>query len=482
MACWLGKAVGGTLGMPFEGVRHEMDHWFYEPVPTEMIPNDDLDLQVLWACALDKMSDDELRVDRAVLGAAFLGSVEFPWDEYGVAIRNWKDGLRPPDTGSHDNWFTRGMGAAIRSEVWACLAPGNPKLAADYAYEDACLDHAGEGIESERLLAAMEAAAFVETDRHKVLEAGLALLPGDSEVRRAVEDTRRWVADGKDWREVRGLILEKYEHTNFTDVVMNLAFTVLGFLAGEGDFGRSICIANNCAMDTDCTAATVGSLLGIMDPDGIPEKWLKPIGRDLVLSPEIKGITPPDTLDGFTDLVLRLRERLGGRPPQPTAPPDVKPPRVPAERGFTDTPWFGEGWQTWRAPQSPREAFPREAERVELAGWYDTLETSDFRGNTLWLRYRFKLDEARRVRVMFNTPGPCHVWIDNERAFGRDGGRMAPSFHRAPENQAATFDWSAGEHELVAAVARPLDPAARCEWVCGVADAKTLQWLVGVAV
>jgi ADP-ribosylation/crystallin J1 len=42
---------------------------------------------------------------------------------------------------------------------------------------------------------------------------------------------------------------------------------VLGLLAGEGDFGKSLCIAVNCGNDTDCTGATLGAPLGILYPD-----------------------------------------------------------------------------------------------------------------------------------------------------------------------------------------------------------------------
>src|SRR6185312_12748320 len=102
---------------------------------------------------------------------------------------------------------------------------------------------------------------------------------------------------------------------NFTDVVMNLAFTVLAWLAGEGDFGRTVCIATNCGKDTDCTAATAGALMGILRPDRIDPSWLAPIGRELVLSKEIVGITPPPTIDAFADLIVDLHKRLNGLPP-----------------------------------------------------------------------------------------------------------------------------------------------------------------------
>ncbi len=57
IGCWFGKAVGGTLGQPYEGVTHALDLDFYDPVPTEMIPNDDLDLQVVAAVLLDRMDE-----------------------------------------------------------------------------------------------------------------------------------------------------------------------------------------------------------------------------------------------------------------------------------------------------------------------------------------------------------------------------------------------------------------------------------------
>lgn len=37
MGCWLGKAVGGTLGQPDGPLNLD----YYNPVPTDMIPNDD---------------------------------------------------------------------------------------------------------------------------------------------------------------------------------------------------------------------------------------------------------------------------------------------------------------------------------------------------------------------------------------------------------------------------------------------------------
>jgi ADP-ribosylglycohydrolase len=441
-----------------------LDLHFYDPVPTEMLPNDDLDLQVVWACVLDQM--DEIEVNRHVLAKAWLEHVDFPWDEYGVALRNLKNGLRPPLSGAHDNWFKDGMGAPIRSEIWACLAPGQPDLAADYAYEDACVDHSDDGIWGEMFLAALESAAFVEQDPKVLLHDALNTLPDESCVKQAVADTQNWWDELHDWRAVRELILQHHGHENFTDAPMNIAFTVLGWLAGEGDFSRAICIAANCGKDTDCTAATVGALMGIIDPACIPQKWLAPIGRDLVLSAAITGLNPPGTLDGFTDLVLNLQKRLNGRCPDvPNEEQNAEHLTVRASMGFA--PFM---------PLADALQLPDNMRRVEWKSTFATLSQSTFEEELLILQYEIYLDDDRDVLVLFNTPQPCRVWVDGEFLFERDGGVMAPSFHRAPQDQIAQIYLEKGTHTLVASLRHPAD-RQDAQWVAGIGDAASKQWI-----
>ena len=151
-------------------------------------------------------------------------------------------GIPAPYSGEYDNWFKDGLGAAIRSEIWACLAPANPALAAAYAYEDACVDHAGDGIYAAQFLAAMESAAFSEKRIGELLEVGLSVIPGDCRLARAVRDTIRWCAESSDWLDVRQQILEHWGSESFTDVVMNLPFVVMALLLGKGDFSKTVCM------------------------------------------------------------------------------------------------------------------------------------------------------------------------------------------------------------------------------------------------
>lgn len=464
MGCWLGKAVGGTLGLPFEGVDGPLDLHFYEPVPTEMLPNDDLDLQVVWACVLDRL--DAVKVSRHVLAQAWLDHVDFPWDEYGVALRNLKNGLQPPLSGSHDNWFANGMGAPIRSEIWACLAPGQPALAAAYAYEDACVDHADEGIWGEVFLSALQSAAFVQSDAAILLRDALDTLPAESRVRRAVADTQTWWHEKHDWRVVRELILQHHGHENFTDAPMNIAFSVLGWLAAEGDFSRGICIATNCGKDTDCTGATTGALMGILNPQGIDEKWLAPIGRDLVLSPDIRNLDAPSTLDEFTDLVLGLRERLNGQwPDEPELIQDATHLKLPVKVAHVA-----------ELPAAGTLEFPEAARELELPGTFTTWAQSVFEDEYLLVQYSFFLENRQAVLAMFNCNRACRVWVDGSFLFEREAGVMAPSFHRVPAGQQAEVELEAGVHQLVAAVKRPSN-GQEAQWVVGIGEPESKQWI-----
>lgn len=481
LGCWLGKAVGGTLGMPYEGVEGPLDLDFYRPIPTHMIPNDDLDLQILWACLLDSM--DKPLVGPNLFEAGWKEHVDFPWDEYGVCKRNLSLGIPPPRSGAFDNWFANGMGAAIRSEIWACLAPGDPERAAAYAELDASLDHSGEGIDAEVFFAAMESYAFVSASVSEIVQKGLEFIPGNSEIRSAIEDVYSWWEASGEWMEVRTRILQKYGHENFTNVTENIAFTVLGLLDGGGDFGRSICTAANCGKDTDCTAATVGAILGILNPQSIGDRWLKPIGKDLVLSPEITGISPPDTLDEFTELILRLGRKLEGE--KPVIPIDEssfdlsREEDVVAEVGWSDVPWFGHGWEF---SSELNLKLPKKMDRTSFRGTWASFDCPENTPEGFFLRFYFELEAPLSARVFFNTPLNCRVFLDEKFAFGREGGRMAPSPHRIPMGQAIDSYLPAGRHTITAVIQRTRG-LEKMEWVVGVADCEAnLQLVPGIFV
>lgn len=470
LGCWLGKSVGGTLGMPYEGQDGPHALTFYNPVPESMLPNDDLDLQVVWACVLNQMQQP--RVGRDVLAKAWLNHVQFPMDEYGIALRNLRIGIQPPYSGSYDNWFIHGMGAAIRSELWACLAPGQPELAAAYAYEDACVDHAGEGVWAEVFLAALESMAFTETNVVLLVETAISQLPQDSSVRMAVKDTLHWFDQNDGWLLVRELILQKYGHVNFTDVTMNMAFIVLALLNSHGNFSRGICTAANCGKDTDCTAATTGAILGIMNPDSIDEKWLKPIGKDLLLSPEIVGIKYPGNLENFADMIVCLRQRISDFPGEANKyEPNFEAGAITVDVTFVN-----------RMPDMNQDisSMMTKSEKYVLAGLNATYPASDFGDDVILVKYSFELNTPQNILLMVNTHSACHVWLDNVYCFGRSGGEMSPSLHRTPWHPALINQYKAifldsGSHDFVAAMLKP-EESEDLNWFAGIGDSATFHW------
>ena len=52
--CWLGKCVAGTIGAPYEGMKQLLHLSFRSEMIEKMLPNDDLDLQVLWLKVLEE--------------------------------------------------------------------------------------------------------------------------------------------------------------------------------------------------------------------------------------------------------------------------------------------------------------------------------------------------------------------------------------------------------------------------------------------
>lgn len=145
--------------MPMEWERCKNDITYYtHDLNGEPLPNDDLDIQILWLLA---MEDRGIHIDAKDLGEYFNEFMIFTHAEYGVAKTNLRSGFQPPVTGSFNNDFKDSCGSYIRSEIWACLFPGHPELAAQYAFEDAIVDHGdGEGVYAEIFIAAMESAAF----------------------------------------------------------------------------------------------------------------------------------------------------------------------------------------------------------------------------------------------------------------------------------------------------------------------------------
>jgi ADP-ribosylglycohydrolase len=311
LGCWLGKSIGGTLGMPYECCTDMQDVHGYKNASGEPIPNDDLDLQLIW---LRAVQDKGLaNVNAKVLGEYWLNFIPPHWNEYGICKSNMRAGLIPPLSGEcYNDLWRNSNGAWIRSEIWACLAPGCPDIAIKHAYGDACVDHGGgEGTYAALFTAAVQSAAFVISDRDELIKIGLSRIPADCRVAKSINIVLDAYKKGKTWQEARKAVVDDSADLGWFQAPANVAFVIIGWMYGEGDFGKSICTAVNCGDDTDCTGATLGATLGIiLGKDGIPKKWADPIGDRIVTIAIDKGSCAdrvfPGTLDELTKQVMDL--------------------------------------------------------------------------------------------------------------------------------------------------------------------------------
>lgn len=85
-ACWIGKNIGGTMGTPYEGKRDFLDISGFSTPPGQPLGNDDLDLQLIWLCAVE---DRGIRyVTPQVLGEYWINYIPPHWNEYGIGKAN----------------------------------------------------------------------------------------------------------------------------------------------------------------------------------------------------------------------------------------------------------------------------------------------------------------------------------------------------------------------------------------------------------
>ena len=310
LGCWAGKNIGGTLGAPFEGKKETHNLTFYaQKLDGNPAPNDDLDLQLAWLLAVEEHG--LYNVNELVLGEYWLDVVCGPWNEYGVAKFNMRNGFTPPLSGlcNNEKW-QNSNGAWIRSEIWACLFPGDPEEAVHYAWYDSCVDHTGEGIYAEIFTVAMESAAFIEKDIRKIISCALCRIPENCRVAQSVKLVIDCYDNGDDWLTAREKVVQLNADMGWFQAPGNVAFVIIGLLYGEGDFGKSICTAVNCGDDTDCTGATCGAILGIINGrSAIPQEWMDPIGESIqTVAVNRYGNDIPVTLQALTDRVMICKD------------------------------------------------------------------------------------------------------------------------------------------------------------------------------
>ena len=306
---WLGRAAGCALGKPVEGwPKKRIDDYLeemgieqlvdYIPFHEKKIPevlktstrgnitfmdrDDDMDFPILGLLALERKGVDFTARTMAHIWLEYMPFSTLYTAE-NVAYRNFVMSLWPPESARFRNPFREWIGAQIRADIFGYVAPGNPDKAAELAFYDGSISHDKNGIYGEMFVASMLAAAFVSSDIEEIIAIGLSEIPKSSRLAEAVNDTLVWCREDKNWEVIWGKIYEKYGHYHGVHTINNAALVVMGLMLGADDYERGITATVRAGWDTDCTAATVGSILGVMrGAADLPKKWIQVFNDRLV--------------------------------------------------------------------------------------------------------------------------------------------------------------------------------------------------------
>ena len=202
-----------------------------------------------------------------------------------VAFCNFVKGFEPPESAKFKNPYREWIGAQIRGDYFGYINPGDPEAAAAMAFRDASISHIKNGIYGEMFVASMLAVAACTDNVKEIISGGLAQIPYTSRLYEAISRVLTDFENGVSSKDCFAAIHNHYDE--YTDhgwchTISNAMIVAAALLYGNGNFGKSICMAVQTGFDTDCNGATVGSVLGMAKGiDSIEDVWKKPINDTL---------------------------------------------------------------------------------------------------------------------------------------------------------------------------------------------------------
>lgn len=310
---WYGRICGCLLGKPIEGIKYKE----LKPL-LEETGNSPMHRYILSTDITDEVAS---KYTFKLKGRCYADTIKFaPWDDdtnymviaqilirqYGrdftpydvsrvwlarqpkdsyctaerIAIRNFVNGYLPPVSAVYKNPYREWIGAQIRGDYFGYINPGNPELAAEMAWRDASISHIKNGIYGEMYVSAMIAIAAVTDNIKDIIYGGLAQIPATSrlyeQVTRLIERYDAGVTQEECFADIHEVWNDMSGH-DWCHTISNALIVTAALLYGNGDYGKSICMAVETGFDTDCNGATVGSIIGMRNGEhGIDEYWKAP--------------------------------------------------------------------------------------------------------------------------------------------------------------------------------------------------------------
>jgi ADP-ribosylglycohydrolase len=283
---WIGQLAGGSFGTAIEGytgtqiakVYGKIRSYITQPETT----NDDVVYELIFLDVFERKGRTLTSVE---IGLEWVHQIQFGWSAEWVALRNLKNGILPPQSGSFQNPYSHWIGAQMRGMVCGMLAPAWPFEAARLAYLDGVVSHDSNGVFGEIYAAVLTSLAFAISDIKKLIREALAYVPKESQYYAVVKESLDICASHAYKTVAREKLEKRYEQYNWIHAYPNIAAVVFALWFGNGDMTESFSLLAEAGYDVDCNGGLVGNVLGIIS--GVPTHWSKPIGD--LLETYIKG-------------------------------------------------------------------------------------------------------------------------------------------------------------------------------------------------
>jgi ADP-ribosylglycohydrolase len=225
--------------------------------------------------------------------------------QYG-AVANLRRGILPPLSGS-DNVQNNDDGAAMRIAPIGIICAGQPERAAELARIEAEISHDRDGVWAAQAVAASVAVAMVDGNVSEIIDAGVAQLPADSWMGRAMTRAMR-VCDEAQTIEAAWLRLHDELWTPVHSVspeAIPQAYAVFRLTAGN--FQQGMFWGCNFGRDADTIGAVVGALAGALHGVGvIPPAWVEQVRKPAGVC--LKFAAQEDVVEVAEQLAYYLKE------------------------------------------------------------------------------------------------------------------------------------------------------------------------------
>ena len=213
---WIGQMCGVGWGGPTEFrvkgrimPEDQVPQW--RPEMVNQFGQDDIYVEMTFLRTLEVHGWD---VSIRQAGIDFARSGYALWHANDAGRKNLRAGIATPDSG-HPKFkkHSDDIDYQIVADYSGLIAPGMPNLVIELGEKFGRLMNYGDGLYGGQFVGGMYAEAFFEEDPVRLVEAGLACIPAESQYAEMVRDMLRWFRENpNDWERTWQLVEKKYHN------------------------------------------------------------------------------------------------------------------------------------------------------------------------------------------------------------------------------------------------------------------------------